>query len=302
MCSTAPLDPRPSTLDPQASDAAGPWARVGNLYNEVLPRDHEGVTSPVIDPASTFVQILTAVADTSGTADERLVVLSDLLNEFLRSSTGLMMHGAPSGDEVRVLGRGATPTIRLEMQDELSVDRAPDPLIDRFRNGQMEPTTAGRAYGGQRAWQASPKCIGSIEMWGINQVAALPVRPGVEFVAFLIGRHGDDYDDEDLALLRTVQPMVGGLTKMLEPEHLPPLVRPSAPLTEREHEVLRLLAAGHTAKAIARRAGCSLRTVHRHLSNIYPKLEVSDRLAAVSVAHRLGLLDDEYDDVAQGHG
>lgn len=174
----------------------------------------------------------------------------------------------------------------------MRITGGPDPLVDRFRLGNLEPTTAERAHGGQAVWQASPKCIGSIEMWGINQVAALPVRPGEEFVVFFVGRHGADYEDRDLELLRAVQPVVAGFVRMLEPERLAPARMRVDRLTTRETQVLALLAAGHKAATIARLAGCSHRTVHRHLSNIYGKLGVGDRLSAVTTAQSLGLLEE----------
>jgi ATP/maltotriose-dependent transcriptional regulator MalT len=61
------------------------------------------------------------------------------------------------------------------------------------------------------------------------------------------------------------------------------------PLTARELEVLRLIAAGHSNKAIARSLGLSDRTVDRHVSNILCKLEVPTRTAATAWAysHRL---------------
>jgi DNA-binding CsgD family transcriptional regulator len=56
-------------------------------------------------------------------------------------------------------------------------------------------------------------------------------------------------------------------------------------LTERELEVLRLVAAGQTNKAIAAELVLSVRTVDRHVSNIFAKLGVSSRAAAASYAH-----------------
>jgi DNA-binding CsgD family transcriptional regulator len=52
-------------------------------------------------------------------------------------------------------------------------------------------------------------------------------------------------------------------------------------LTPRQNELLRLLAAGHTNSQIARRLGISEGTVRTHLENIYDKLGVSSRTAAV---------------------
>ena len=55
-------------------------------------------------------------------------------------------------------------------------------------------------------------------------------------------------------------------------------------LTRRELEVLELVAAGFTNEAIAERLVLSVRTVERHLSNIYAKLRVSGKAARASAA------------------
>ncbi len=56
-------------------------------------------------------------------------------------------------------------------------------------------------------------------------------------------------------------------------------------LTEREIEVLRVLATGRTNRAIAAGLGISERTVDRHVSNIYTKLDVNTRAAATAWAY-----------------
>jgi DNA-binding NarL/FixJ family response regulator len=62
-------------------------------------------------------------------------------------------------------------------------------------------------------------------------------------------------------------------------------------LSERELEVLRLLASGFTNKEIAEQLFLSPDTVKTHLSNAYRKLGVSDRAHAVAVALRKGLFE-----------
>ena len=64
----------------------------------------------------------------------------------------------------------------------------------------------------------------------------------------------------------------------------------SGELTRREIEVLRLVAEGLNNPTIAERLFVSDHTVHRHLSNILNKLDVSTRSAAVAQALRRGLL------------
>jgi DNA-binding CsgD family transcriptional regulator len=61
-------------------------------------------------------------------------------------------------------------------------------------------------------------------------------------------------------------------------------------LTKRELEVLRLVAEGHTDREVADTLIISPRTVNRHLSNIFVKLDVPGRAAAVAYAIRQGLV------------
>jgi two-component system nitrate/nitrite response regulator NarL len=62
-------------------------------------------------------------------------------------------------------------------------------------------------------------------------------------------------------------------------------------LTEREAEVLALVADGLSAPAIGKRIHLSTTTVKSHLHSLYEKLGVSDRAAAVAEAMRRGMLD-----------
>jgi DNA-binding NarL/FixJ family response regulator len=73
------------------------------------------------------------------------------------------------------------------------------------------------------------------------------------------------------------------LTHPASPQH------PFAELTDREHEILNLLAAGLTNTAIAERLFLSPKTVRNHVSNIFAKLQVADRAQAIIRAREAGL-------------
>ncbi len=60
--------------------------------------------------------------------------------------------------------------------------------------------------------------------------------------------------------------------------------QPRPDLTERQRQVLDLLAAGHTNGQIARRLGVSEGTIRTHLEHIYRRLGVTSRTAAVTHA------------------
>lgn len=65
------------------------------------------------------------------------------------------------------------------------------------------------------------------------------------------------------------------------------------PLSDREHEVLHLLARGHTNQEIATRLFISVRTAESHRAHIMQKLRLSSRAELVEYAIELGLFDPE---------
>jgi DNA-binding NarL/FixJ family response regulator len=67
---------------------------------------------------------------------------------------------------------------------------------------------------------------------------------------------------------------------------------PAHHLTDRELEVLRLIARGHANKRIASDLGVAEKTVKTHVSNILAKLGVADRTQAALYAVREGLVRD----------
>ena len=71
----------------------------------------------------------------------------------------------------------------------------------------------------------------------------------------------------------------------------PPRTALPGGLTEREAEVLRLVAAGHTNKEVAAALCLSEKTVARHLSNIFTKIQVSTRAAATAYAFERGVVN-----------
>jgi DNA-binding NarL/FixJ family response regulator len=64
-------------------------------------------------------------------------------------------------------------------------------------------------------------------------------------------------------------------------------------LTAREREVLKLVASGRANKEIAATLGISERTVKTHISNIFSKLELTDRTQAALYVHNRGLLEKD---------
>jgi len=64
-------------------------------------------------------------------------------------------------------------------------------------------------------------------------------------------------------------------------------------LSQRETEILALIAEGMSSRSIAERLVVSVETVRSHAKNIIRKLEANGRAEAVSIAYRTGILDSD---------
>jgi DNA-binding NarL/FixJ family response regulator len=101
--------------------------------------------------------------------------------------------------------------------------------------------------------------------------------------------------DEDAAVLeldaaRAAFAQLGAAPDLAALDALAEAPAAAGGLTPRELEVLRLVAAGWTNKAIASELVLSERTVERHVSNILAKLGVSSRAGATAHAYEHDLV------------
>ena len=124
------------------------------------------------------------------------------------------------------------------------------------------------------------------------------------FAAMRAGAHGYVLKGADGAeTLRAIQAAASGeaifsptITQRLTEyfatpggEHLTSTDHPFSNLTEREHEILSLMAEGYTNNAIASRLYLSPKTVRNYVSSIFTKLQVSNRSQAIVQAREAGL-------------
>jgi len=108
-----------------------------------------------------------------------------------------------------------------------------------------------------------------------------------QVVGIALNRARTDFTEADRALLRILRaPLLAALRRARARTSamgaLPPFPPRPGGLTDRETQILQLVAFGRTDCAIARQLGVSPRTIAKHLEHIYRKLGVANRAAAVS--------------------
>ena len=88
---------------------------------------------------------------------------------------------------------------------------------------------------------------------------------------------GADFSDRDIAVLTLLRPHLQAAYITAERRR-----NGLVPLTPRQREILQCVEAGHTNRQIARRLFVSEATVGKHLENVFQRLGVSSRTAAVA--------------------
>ena len=152
------------------------------------------------------------------------------------------------------------------------------------RTGDLRSVVKIADFYSARQWRSSGMYADIYRPQGIEHELQLslpeppgPSRgPGRTVRLYFFRLSGPDFSERDRALLTLVRPHLH--QAYLDAERR----RASGPgLTPRQTDLLRLVADGHTNSQIARRLGLSEGTVRTHLENIYGRLQVSSRTAAV---------------------
>jgi two-component system, NarL family, response regulator YdfI len=129
-------------------------------------------------------------------------------------------------------------------------------------------------------WLLDPQDPWAIEAWRLGVQGLLPNdATAAEILAAI---------EATAAGLIVLHPDIAPLARSAAPRSL--LAPLSQPLTDREVEVLQMLAEGMANKTIARQLHISEHTVKFHISSIFAKLQVSSRTEAVTIGIRQGLI------------
>ncbi len=209
----------------------------------------------------------------------RVVVIDD--HAVVRSGIRLLLEGQ---EDIDVVGEGGTAdeavlVARLEQPDVV--------LLDVVMPGES-------------GIEATPKVLAAAPK---TRVLILSMQDDPNYVrqAFAAGAHGYVLKEAaDVEVVQAVREVAGGGryvhpalgAKLVTAEVEAAAERAADPLSEREHEVLRLLALGHTNQEIAKQLYISVRTAETHRAHIMQKLKLATRSELVRYALAHGLLDE----------
>lgn len=142
-----------------------------------------------------------------------------------------------------------------------------------------------------------PGVVRFMDVSGVSYGAIVALRARHEVTGLLWLASQAALDEDDLRFLGEVAGRIGLLVEFMrvatgdvEPDNRAPAPGPASVLTERERDVLGLLATGMTSREVADRLVLSVRTVEWHRGRIQAKMGVSGRAALTRIANEAGLV------------
>lgn len=189
-----------------------------------------------------------------------------------------------SSEVAEVVGEASNGTQAVALAAEL----VPDVVVMDLRMPEINGIDATRQIAGHH----SETAVLVLTMFEDDDSVFAAMRAGARGYVL----KGADKED----IIRAVQAVAGGelifgpgiadrVMRYFASAREGGLLEPFPELTEREREVLELIAGGQGNQVIARRLVLSPKTVRNHVSNIFAKLQVADRAQAIVRAREAGL-------------
>jgi DNA-binding CsgD family transcriptional regulator len=250
------------------------------------------MTAPVTFSERDLRTLLRIVSDDRGDLPEHgglpLSLLSELTGQIRCDSVSFF--GASPGLQEFTFGQGVPD----EEDDDIALAEA---LVEHYwdcqqcsypeRSGDLRTVTKPSDFYSVRQWHGTGMYCDYFRPLGVEHllVLSLPEAPGTAACPSSIARMiffrgpGREFSERDRALLALLRPHLHQAYLDAERRRCG-----ESRLTPRQRELLRLVAVGHTNAQIARRLAISEGTVRVHLENIYERLQVSSRTAAVTRA------------------
>ena len=269
---------------------------------EALPRAQQAGRPDVVSARSQFALIRSVVARTTGDGAAAVAHARDALREApadLAEDRRVLLNA----DAQALLGHALWAV--GDVDGAMAAYRTARPLLQASGNwiglADIARNQARLEVGAGRLRQALAEChdaLGPPDHWAIPALAPVhlaraevlhrlrdPDAAAAAELALTLARDGGD-----TATAHDARLLLERLTREPPPDAQHAQGETVAPLTQRELEVLRLTAAGRSNRQIATELYLALGTVKSHLHAIAGKLGAANRVEAVAIARRSGLL------------
>lgn len=282
MAGLAPAEPQEGRSDPEPTgELSGPRRESPSL---------EGVNLAAI------LETTQAISNQTDTETALLKIMNTIM-KYAGASKGALLTGVQDALYVQVIADSAQPAVPspFEVKDSTLL---PEGIIRYvFRTQENVLYT-----GGEDSWLIHNPYLAAQRP---QSVLCIPVtvhgtRLGILYLENRLAGDVFTYDHLPVLLAMASQGILmcvlQGSTEPYDPqlgieEQDQPLPGIDEPLTDREQEVLALLAAGLSNKEIADHLTIAIGTVKVHVKNIFNKLKVNRRTKAIAQAKELHLLD-----------
>jgi DNA-binding CsgD family transcriptional regulator len=219
----------------------------------------------------------------------------DILDEWKNRRGYLVKKGDLQGAKE---GMAESLTAARKLNDLHIICQCVEDAVQIVMQRTSEPNTAQEPDPKKFA-----RVLGSLDHW--REILDLPRAPREESAYLLIteilqSRLGEDSylliktEGQSTPIERVLQEIIELLETFRQPgkndKQMPEVQEIGVSLSERELEVIRLVAEGHSSQEIAESLFITERTVRFHINSIFNKLGANSRAQAVAIVSRLGML------------
>lgn len=149
-----------------------------------------------------------------------------------------------------------------------------------MRTGDLRSVVNRSDFYSRSEWRATPMYRDCFADTGLDEelICSLPSSPTRARRIIFFRSGARDFDERDRLVVSLLRPHLAELASEIHDQ------KTNSSLTTRQVELLRLVAVGYTNEQIAEHLVLSAHTVRKHLENIFTRLGVNNRAAAIARA------------------
>ena len=237
---------------------------------------------------SGLVEVIEAIVDATGSTSElceATLRVGDVIPAEAVVSLRVDLADGNSGGCVRDGGRLGGD----ELLERLVSNFATCPVNGWHTDGHPEEIAILSAVTAPSAYRKGSHYAAVFGGSAVDDLISIPVGFDGVLARVIVCRRGQGFSDGEIDAARILQPVIAGCLRQamvmerLAADPLGEEAMRERGLTAREAQIFCRLAAGSTSQAVGQELGISVRTVEKHVQNIYARIGARNRAEAISI-------------------
>ena len=231
------------------------------------------------------IEAIVGATGSSGALCESSLGIADVIPSEAVACYQLDLQDGTSGGCVRDAGRLGGE----ELLERLVANFQQCPIHNWHADGHPDDVVVLSGITDPAAYRDGPHYGAVFGGSKVTDIMSIPASSDGILARVILCRDDEGFTDEEIQAARILQPVLAGClrqTRMMEQLQADPLSEEAMRergLTPREAQIFTRLAAGATSQAVGQELSISVRTVEKHVQNIYSRIGARNRSEAISI-------------------